>query len=53
MSLLGSSLNHKESWLAQLGYLYPRGQQDLITAISHWVCIDPDSQVSTAQYSTA
>lgn len=51
MSLLGSRLNDKESWLANLGYLYPIGQEDSITAITHWICIDPDSHVSAAHWS--
>ncbi len=35
-------------WLSQLGYLYPPGAEDTITAITHWVCVDPNTKVCTS-----
>ncbi|DBA75355.1 TPA: hypothetical protein ACH3X1_010624 [Trebouxia sp. C0004] len=31
-------------WLSQLGYLYPPGAEDTIIAITHWVCVDPNTK---------
>ena len=45
MALLSKGLLPTKGWLAQLGYLYPPEAEDSITAITHWVCIDPDTQV--------
>ena len=47
MPLLAQGLNPTAGLLAQLGYFYPPGQQDAVTAVSHWICGDPNSQVST------
>ena len=44
-ALLGAGLLPTEGWLAMLGYLYPPGGEDSITPITHWICIDPDTQV--------
>ncbi len=35
-------------WLSQLGYLHPPGAEDTITAITHWVCVDPNTKVCTS-----
>ncbi|KAL3134029.1 hypothetical protein ABBQ32_008463 [Trebouxia sp. C0010 RCD-2024] len=43
-ALLGAGLLPTQGWLARLGYLYPPGGEDSITGITHWVCIDPDTQ---------
>ena len=37
-------------WLSQLGYLYPPGAEDTITAITHWVCVDPNTKVRTSSF---
>lgn len=47
LALGGLGLNPTQGWLAQLGYLYPPGAEDGITPITHWVCIDPDTQACT------
>ena len=44
-ALLGPGLLPTQGWLATLGYLYPPGAEDGITAITHWICIDPDTEV--------
>ena len=44
-ALLGPGLLPTQGWLAALGYLYPPGAEDGITAITHWICIDPDTEV--------
>lgn len=44
-ALNGEGSRPTEGWLAQLGYLYPAGAEDGITAVTHWVCVDPNTQV--------
>ncbi|KAL0021594.1 hypothetical protein WJX79_001497 [Trebouxia sp. C0005] len=43
-ALSGEGNKPTEGWLSQLGYLYPPGAEDTITAITHWICADPNTK---------